>query len=60
MALQSRGGTAASVEELASVAAIGDDELAFKVLEHLAANPGRGIAKTPGKTPFDAVYRWVG
>ena len=60
LALQSRGGTAASVEELASVAAIGDDELAFKVLEHLAANPGRGIAKTPGKTPFDAVYRWVG
>ena len=48
------------VEELGSVAAIGDDELTFKVLEHLSANPGRGVAKTPGKTPFDAVYRWVG
>jgi len=60
LALQSRDGSGASVEELASVASIGDDELAFKVLEHLAANPGRGVAKTPGKTPFDAVYRWVG
>ena len=30
------------------------------ILEHLAANPARGIARTPGKTPFDAVYKWVG
>lgn len=58
-ALKARGKTGATAEQLASEAAEGDDETAFKILEHLAANPGRGIAKAPGKTPFDAVYRWV-
>jgi len=59
-ALQSTGSAGVTVEQLAAVLAPGDDETVFTILEHLAANPGRGVAKTPGKTPFDAVYRWVG
>jgi glucose-6-phosphate isomerase len=59
-ALQARGSAGASVEQLASSVAPGEDETVFKILEHLVANPGRGVAKAPGKTPFDAVYRWVG
>ena len=31
-------------------------ETVFRVLEHLAANPGRGIARRDGATPFDALY----
>jgi glucose-6-phosphate isomerase len=57
-ALKASGSAGATVEQLA--ASSGDDETAFAILEHLAANPGRGVARTPGKTPFDAVYRWVG
>jgi glucose-6-phosphate isomerase len=57
-ALKASGEAGATVEQLA--AGLGDDETAFAILEHLAANPGRGVARTPGKTPFDAVYRWVG
>ena len=59
-ALQARGNAGATAEQLASAVAPLDDETVFKILEHLAANPGRGVAKTPGKTPFDAVYRWTG
>jgi len=59
-ALQATGSAGVTVEQLAAVLAPGDDETVFTILEHLAANPGRGVAKTPGKTPFDAVYRWVG
>jgi glucose-6-phosphate isomerase len=59
-ALSSRGDAGATVDQLAQDAAPGDDEIAFKILEHLAANPDRGVLKTPGRTPFDAVYRWVG
>jgi len=59
-ALQAAGSAGVTVEQLAAVIAPGDDEAVFKILEHLSANPGRGVAKTPGKTPFDAVYRLVG
>jgi len=59
-ALKARGAAGATLDQLASAAASGDDETAFKILEHLAANVGSGVAKSPGKTPFDAVYRWVG
>ena len=31
-------------------------ESVFKICEHLAANPDRGIQKTPGVTPFEATY----
>ena len=33
-----------------------DVETVFHVLEHLAANPERGIARTPGRTPFEGTY----
>jgi len=59
-ALKATGDKGATLEQLSSAAAPGEEETAFKILEHLAANEGRGVAKTPGKTPFDAVYRWVG
>ncbi len=58
-ALKSRGSAGATGEQLATAAG-GDVETAFKILEHLAANPGRGVSRTPGGSPFDAVYRWVG
>jgi glucose-6-phosphate isomerase len=32
-------------------------EEVYRILEHLAANPGRGITRTAGKSPFTAVYR---
>jgi glucose-6-phosphate isomerase len=57
-ALKASGTAGATVEQLA--AGLGDDETTFAILEHLAANSGRGVARTPGRTPFDAVYRWVG
>jgi hypothetical protein len=43
--------------ELAELADSADVETAFMILEHLAANPGSGVARTTGPTPFDAVYR---
>jgi glucose-6-phosphate isomerase len=57
-ALKDIGDAGATVKSLA--AELDDEETVFAILEHLAANPARGVARTPGKTPFDAVYRWVG
>jgi glucose-6-phosphate isomerase len=57
-ALKARGDAGATLNQLAEAA--GNEETAFKILEHLADNAGTGIAKSVGKTPFDAVYRWVG
>jgi glucose-6-phosphate isomerase len=58
-ALQARGSAGGTAEELAENAgAASEVETAFKILEHLAANPRRGVVKSAGKTPFDAVYRW--
>ncbi len=34
----------------------GQAETVFKVLEHLSANPGRGVKKHPGALPFDARF----
>jgi len=36
-----------------------DPETLFKICEHLAANPDRGIKKIPGATPFQAHYRLI-
>jgi glucose-6-phosphate isomerase len=49
-----RGGTCA---ELAADAGTDNVETVFMILEHLAADPGRGVGRTAGPTPFDAVYR---
>ena len=49
------GGTA---EELAAAAgAPAEVETAYHVLEHLAANPGRGVGRIPGATTFAATFR---
>jgi glucose-6-phosphate isomerase len=59
-ALSARGAAGATAEALAADAGAPEDvETAFKILEHLAANPSRGVARAPGATPFDAVYRRV-
>ena len=59
-ALEQRGTAAATAEDLAAAAGAPDEaEAAFKILEHLAANPRRGIARAAGRTPFDATYRRV-
>jgi glucose-6-phosphate isomerase len=58
-ALRERGEDGGTCEELAEAAGEPDRvETAFMILEHLAANPSRGIVRTPGTTPFDAVYRY--
>ncbi len=58
-ALRRRGARGGTCEELAREAGSPEEvETAFKVLEHLAANPGRGVAREPGPSPFEAVYRW--
>jgi len=57
-ALAGRGAAGGTCEELAAAAGAPDEaETAFHVLEHLAANPGRGVSREPGPTPFTAVYR---
>jgi len=56
-ALRERGAAGATCEELAVAAGAADEaETVFHLLERLAANPERGVAKRPGPTPFDAVY----
>ncbi len=57
-ALRRRGARGGTCEELAAEAGAPEEvETAFKVLEHLVANPRRGVRRTAGKTPFDGVYR---
>jgi glucose-6-phosphate isomerase len=55
--LAARGEKGGTCAELAEAVGCNDVEAVFMVLEHLAANRGRGVARTPGPTPFDAVYR---
>ena len=55
--LDKLGEDGATCTELATAADTDDVETVFLVLEHLAANPGKGVARTAGPTPFDAVYR---
>jgi glucose-6-phosphate isomerase len=56
-ALRERGTAGATCEELAAAAGAPDEaETVFHVLERLAANPERGVARRPGPTPFEAVY----
>lgn len=51
---------AVSIGRIADEVECGEDsETIFHILEHLSANPGRGIAKHPGKTPFDAQYSFA-
>lgn len=55
--LGTRGNGMATVEEIAAAIKVEDQqETVFKICEHLAANPTRGITKTSGPTPFTASY----
>lgn len=46
-----------TVEQIASeLGSEHDTETLFHILEHLAANPGRGVVRRPGPTLFDATY----
>jgi glucose-6-phosphate isomerase len=57
-ALASRGSRGGTCTELAIEAGHADAvETAFHLLERLAENPDRGVSRTPGVSPFDAVYR---
>ncbi len=56
-ALSARGAEGASAEQLAALAGAPDEaETVFLILERLAANPDRGVARRAGPTPFTAVY----
>lgn len=61
-ALRRRSGRAASVEEITSWLPAGPDvEDVFHVLEHLAANAGRGIVRTAvSADPTLATFSWRG
>ena len=55
--LTGHSGQALTIAELAkAIKAEGEEELIFKISEHLAANPDRRIQKTPGNTSFDAKF----
>lgn len=55
------GAKGATVDELArDLGAEAEVETAFHVLERLSANPGRGVERIEGASPFEARYRRVG
>jgi glucose-6-phosphate isomerase len=55
--LRERGAAGGTCEELAAAAGSPDEaETVFHVLEHLAANPDRGVTRRPGATPWEAVF----
>ncbi|NMO17566.1 glucose-6-phosphate isomerase [Pyxidicoccus fallax] len=52
------GTEARSAEQLAADIGLPDEvETVFKVLEHLAANPDRGVVRSGGPSPAEARYR---
>ena len=55
--LANNKGKAFTVEQIAAdLGSQHDAETLFHILEHLAANPGRGVVRRPGPTLFDATY----
>ena len=55
--LRGRGTAGGTCEELAAAVGAPDEvETVFHILEHLASNPDRGVARRPGATPWEAVY----
>lgn len=54
-AMRGEIGTFRTAEEWAAKAGIGA-ETAWKLLEHLAANPDHGVARRPGADPFASAY----
>jgi glucose-6-phosphate isomerase len=56
--LNSRGEAGATCGDISD--AIGSPEeveTVFRILEHLSANPDRGVVRVPGDSPFTATYR---
>jgi glucose-6-phosphate isomerase len=56
--LNSRGEAGATCRDISD--AIGSPEeveTVFRILEHLSANPDRGVVRVPGDSPFTATYR---
>jgi len=46
-----------TVEAIAEATSLrGKEATIYKILEHLAANPGKGVEKKPMGSPFDALY----
>jgi glucose-6-phosphate isomerase len=56
-ALADFGEDGATCTRLAEAVGSDDVETVLLVLEHLAANPGRGVARTPGPHPCQALFR---
>ena len=55
--LRSLKGQSLSASEIAAALGAPDNaEVVFKICEHLAANPGRGVVKNPGKTSLNATF----
>jgi len=55
--LKEKQGHALTSSQIASgIGAHDDFETVFKLCEHLSANPGHGVKKIAGKTPFEATY----
>ena len=55
--LREKKGHALTASQIASgMGAHHEDETIFKICEHLAANPARGVSRAGGKTPTDANY----
>ena len=53
-----RGAAGGTCEDLAAAAGAPDEaETVFHLLERLAANPDRGVARRAGPTPWEAAYR---
>ncbi|MBI2812734.1 MAG: glucose-6-phosphate isomerase [Opitutae bacterium] len=60
-ALKAAPGTAFTAESLAvKIGAPDKTELVFKVLEHLAANPGSKVVKSAAKPWPESTYAWLG
>ncbi|MBD3867048.1 MAG: glucose-6-phosphate isomerase [Acidobacteria bacterium] len=56
--MKGRGKAGGTCQDLAvSLGSPEEVETVFRILEHLAANPDRGVVRTPGESPFTATYR---
>lgn len=58
--LKSNAGHAFTAERVAAELKIEDPEVAFKLLEHLAANPAKQIQRSSVEDPFSATYCYKG